>query len=83
MFQLRTVSRRPTTNSDLKCYRLPKRQLAMTEVPIFAVRLLDDRSCYVIDAVWTDGRTEQIAGVLFKELASAAQWVRKSSGPWV
>jgi hypothetical protein len=55
----------------------------MTEVPIFAVRLLDDRSGYVIDAVWTDGRTEQIGGVLFKEPASAAQWVRESSGPWV
>ena len=55
----------------------------MTDTPIFAVRLLDDHSGYVIDAVWTDGRREQVAGVLFKDPASAAQWVRESSEPWV
>jgi len=55
----------------------------MTDTPIFAVRLLDDRSGYVIDAVWADGRTEQIAGVIFEEPDSAAQWVRQSSQKWV
>jgi hypothetical protein len=53
------------------------------EVPLFAVRLLDGGSGYVIDAVWEDGRTEQIAGVVFMEAASAAQWVRESSATWI
>jgi hypothetical protein len=35
------------------------------DAPFFAVRLLDGGSGYVIDAVWGDGRIEQIAGVLF------------------
>ena len=52
-------------------------------VPFFAVRLLDGGSGYVIDAVWADSRTEQIAGVLFMEAASAAQWVRESSSTWI
>ena len=55
----------------------------MTDAPIFAVRLLDDRSGYVIDAIWADGRTEQVGGVVFKEPASAANWVQESSKPWV
>ena len=53
------------------------------EVPLFAVRLLDGCSGYVIDAVWADGRTEQVAGVLFMEAASAAQWVPESSSIWI
>ena len=49
----------------------------------FAVRLLDGGSGYVIDAVWGDGKTEQIAGVVFMEAASAAQWVRENSSTWI
>ncbi len=53
------------------------------DAPFFAVRLLDGGSGYVIDAVWGDGRIEQIAGVLFMEAASAAQWVRENSSTWI
>jgi hypothetical protein len=55
----------------------------MTDAPLFAVRLLHDGSGYVVDAVWADGRTEQIGGVVFTEPDAAAQWVRESSDPWV
>lgn len=53
------------------------------DAPFFAVRLLDGGSGYVIDAVWGDGKTAQIAGVLFMEAASAAQWVRENSSTWI
>ena len=55
----------------------------MTDAPLFVVRMLDDGSGYVVDAIWADGRTEQIGNVIFTEPDTAAQWVRESSDPWV
>ena len=49
----------------------------MTDAPLFVVRMLDDGSGYVVDAIWADGRTEQIGDVVFAEPDTAAQWVRE------
>jgi hypothetical protein len=51
--------------------------------PFFNVRALHNGAGYVIDAIWPDGRTEQLLLGEFTAPEAAAKWLNEYGEAWI